>query len=65
MFYVKQELVHREFQCISALCFQEIQLVFNSQFLDTYWKGSCGLHEPLLSDFSQRFSAEEVGLFPR
>lgn len=53
MFNIKEAFVDREFPCISGLDFQEIQLVFNSQFLDTSLNGSCGLHEQVLSDFSQ------------
>lgn len=46
MFYTKEAFVDRELQRISD--FQEIQPVLNSQFLDTYLKGSCGLHEQVL-----------------
>lgn len=53
MFNIKEAFVDREFQCMSGLDFQEIKLVFHSQFLDTSLNGSCGLHEQVLSDLSQ------------
>lgn len=51
MFYVKESFVDREFQYISALDFQEIQLIPNSHFLDIYINGNYGLHEKVLSNF--------------
>lgn len=51
VFYIKEAFVDRDFQYTSALDFQEIQLIPNSHFLDTYINGNCGLQEKVLSNF--------------